>query len=44
MCSTDVYRVYRVEVEEPEKAEDKCSVEFICAEARLLDAVVSLVK
>ena len=44
MCSTDVYRVNRVESDKPEEAEDKVSVEFACAEAHLLEAVVSLKK
>jgi hypothetical protein len=44
MCSTDVYRVHRVEEDEPEEEEERSEVEFVCAEARLLEAVVCLAK
>jgi hypothetical protein len=44
MCSTDVYRVHRVEEDESGEEEERSEVELVCAEARLLEAVVSLAK
>jgi hypothetical protein len=44
MCSTDVYRVHRVEEDDPEEAEEKAGVELVSAKARLLEAVISLAK
>lgn len=44
MCSTDIYRVHRVEEDKPEETEEKGGVEFVCAEAHLLEAVISLSK
>ena len=44
MCSTDVYRVHRVEADEPEEEEERGEVELVCAEARLLKAIACLAK
>jgi len=51
MCMTDVYRVYKVPQEAPKKQklndlieEDTLDVEFVCASARLMEAVENLEK
>jgi hypothetical protein len=51
MCMTDVYRVYKAPQEAPKKPklndlikEDTPDVEFVCASARLRDAVENLEK
>ncbi len=52
MCMTDVYRVYRIPEDAPKAStekkervyEDSQNIEFLCASARLTEAVESLSK